>query len=123
MFRENVSIYFFKKNIANLIVFSHGCFVSWPTPILPLLKSNDTPLTTGPLSLEEVSWVVSIGALGSMIAALIARAITNRIGCKLMMTTYLSILSLVRFMRVHKMRTTIYFSEIFVYFNCRFVGH
>lgn len=80
---------------ANLIVFSHGCLVSWITPILPLLKSNDTPLTSGPLSLEEVSWVVSIGALGSMIAALPIRSFTNRVGCKRLMTTYLAILSIV----------------------------
>lgn len=67
----------------------------WVTPILPLLKSNDTPLTTGPLSSEEVSWVVAFGSVGSMFAALPIRGITNRVGCKRLMTSYLAILSIV----------------------------
>lgn len=80
---------------ANLIVFTHGCLVAWVTPVLPLLKSNDTPLTTGPLSMEEVSWLVSLGSLGSMFAALPIRSVTNRVGCKRMMISYLAVLTTV----------------------------
>lgn len=81
----------------NLISLSHGCMVGWLTPVLPLLKSDDTPLTTGPLSLEDVSWMASIAPMGSVFSALILRWITVRIGSKRMMTNCLAIVSVVRF--------------------------
>lgn len=81
--------------IANLIVFSHGSLYGWISPILPLLKSDDTPLTTGPLSSKEISWIVSIGSIGCVSAAFIYPSITNRIGCKRLMTSCLAIFSIV----------------------------
>lgn len=81
----------------NLISLSHGCMVGWLTPVLPLLKSDNTPLTTGPLSLEDVSWMASIAPIGSVFSALILRWITTRIGSKRMMTNCLAIVSVVSF--------------------------
>lgn len=72
--------------------------MGWLTPVLPLLKSEDTPLTSGPLSLEDVSWMASIAPIGSVFSALIFRWITIRIGSKRMMTNCLAIVSVVSFL-------------------------
>lgn len=68
-----------------IIAFSNGLLIVWFTPILPLLKSDDTPLASGPLSLQDVSWMGSIVSIGAMIGALVVRPLTDRVGCKRMM--------------------------------------
>lgn len=112
----------FYSTTANLIVFSHGVLVSWVAPILPLLKSIDTPLTTGPMSVEEISWLVSLGALGSMFAALPIRSMTNRVGCKRMMISYLAVLSIVSGVREQKRKTNSFRDISYSHFHCRFAG-
>lgn len=38
----------------------------WVSPALPKLISENTPLTSGPLTNTQVSWVGSINAIGAM---------------------------------------------------------
>lgn len=60
-------IFFFYKNEANFIMIGFGCATGWVSMATPWLKSADTPLKTGPLSPEDLSWIgaiVSIGAIG-----------------------------------------------------------
>lgn len=87
--------------------------------MLPLLQSNDTPLSTGPLSLEEVSWVVAIGSIGCVVAAFTYPSITNRIGCKRLITSCIAIFSIVSLSHVSQKVTLLNVS--FAY--CRFRGH
>lgn len=70
---------------ATLICFSNGLLIAWLTPILPLLKSDDTPLASGPVSLQEVSWLGSLTSIGGMVGALVLRPFTTYVGCKRMM--------------------------------------
>lgn len=70
---------------AAIMAVANGVLIVWLTPILPLLKSDETPLESGPLSLQEVSWLGSIVPVGAMIGSFVGRPLTNRVGCKRMM--------------------------------------
>lgn len=39
---------------------SHGAVIGWFSPTLPILMSDDTPLVTGPLKSDEISWLGSV---------------------------------------------------------------
>lgn len=60
-----------------------GCAIGWFSPALPLLKSADTPLLSGPLTTGEISWSGSIICLGAMTGNILYSALTLRIGAKM----------------------------------------
>lgn len=64
-------------------MFSHGNAIGWLAPTLPTLQSADSPLTTGPITLEEASWIGSIICVGGVTGSLTFGLLVNRIGCKL----------------------------------------
>lgn len=43
----------------------HGCTAGWVSPALPLLKSNNTILSTGPISKADESWIGSTDCIGA----------------------------------------------------------
>lgn len=45
---------------ASLIIVSFGTSCGWPSFSFLILESEDTPLKSGPLTTEELSWIVSI---------------------------------------------------------------
>lgn len=51
---------------ANLVLIGFGSGIGWVNPALPLLQSNKSPLESGALSVEEVSWIGSITSLGAL---------------------------------------------------------
>ncbi|CAD7088659.1 unnamed protein product [Hermetia illucens] len=67
----------------NIIMFSHGNAIGWLAPTLPTLQSEDSPLTTGPITIEEASWIGSIICVGGVTGSLTFGLLVNRIGCKL----------------------------------------
>lgn len=52
------------------------------SPALPILASEETPLETGPLTNEEISWIGSISCVGGLIGALCYGHITALLGSK-----------------------------------------
>jgi MFS family permease len=52
---------------ANLTAFAYGICLGWPSPILPLLQSPDSPFVE-PLAIDEISWVASLSLIGGMVA-------------------------------------------------------
>lgn len=48
-----------------------GCAIVWVPSALPLLRSEDTPLTSGPLTTHELSWIGSAITLGAFIGNMI----------------------------------------------------
>lgn len=72
----------FCRSIANLIMLGHGCIIGWFSPALPKLLSTDTPLVTGPLNSQEVSWIGSITNLGAMCGTFTFGFFTAFLGCK-----------------------------------------
>lgn len=49
---------------------------------MPILASNATPLSTGPLTIDEVSWVGSVNCIGAIIGALAFGYLTTLLGSK-----------------------------------------
>lgn len=60
----------------------HGCIIGWFSPALPKLLSSDTPLLTGPLNSEQVSWIGSITSIGAICGSLTFGSLTTYFGCK-----------------------------------------
>lgn len=68
------------NDLANLIILSHGCVVGWFSPALPTLLSDDTPLITGPISNEEISWISSMSSIGALVGTFIFGFMASQIG-------------------------------------------
>lgn len=68
--------------LANIIMLGHGCVVGWFTPSAPILLSEDTPLHSGPLTSDELSWLGSINNLGALGGILTFGYITSMWGAK-----------------------------------------
>lgn len=47
-----------------------------------MLVSDDTPLDTGPLTNEEISFLGSISSIGSLIGTFIFGGLSSMLGCK-----------------------------------------
>lgn len=84
----------------NMLNFLVGTIHAWITPVLPILMSDDTPLATGPLDNEQISWLASCGSLGAIIGNFIFSAITSWCGCK-RATTWLSLPSVIFWLAVY----------------------
>lgn len=61
---------------------SYGCIVGWFSPAVPILLSPNTPLSSGPLTNDQLSWVGSINGIGSLIGILTFGSLTSFMGCK-----------------------------------------
>lgn len=93
----------------NLIMFFNGIMNAWGGPNFILLKSNETPLESGPLSISEASLVVSIICVGALIGIIITAVTTERFGRKIP----LLLLAVPQFVS----KIIIYFCRIFT--NCK----
>lgn len=56
--------------------------LGWISPSLPKLASESTPLSSGPLTNTQISWVGSISAIGVIFGSLAFGFLTSHIGCK-----------------------------------------
>ncbi|XP_055295168.1 facilitated trehalose transporter Tret1-like [Sitodiplosis mosellana] len=79
---QNVGNQYFAVLIANLICIGHGNLLGWMSPSLPTLLSETTPLKTGPLNNEQLSWVGSINSIGALCGTFSTGLLTTFIGCK-----------------------------------------
>ncbi|XP_055590223.1 facilitated trehalose transporter Tret1-like [Uranotaenia lowii] len=68
--------------IVNIISLSYGAVLGWVSPFLPLLQSDQSPLDTGPVTIEQSSWIGSILCIGAMLGALIFGILAPMIGVK-----------------------------------------
>jgi MFS family permease len=69
--------------LVNLITLSHGVAIGWLSPSLPYLRSDESHLTTGPLTSENVSWIGSLSAVGAFFGAVIFGKVSQKFGQKL----------------------------------------
>lgn len=53
--------------IANVITFAYGCIIGWVSSAIAQLMSTESPLDSGPITVEEASWIGSIICLGSLL--------------------------------------------------------
>lgn len=86
--------------LANLLTFVHGAVIGWIAPALPILLTESTPLKTGPLTTDEVSWIGSINSIGGIFGTLSFGYFTTKFGCKRVMS-FLTIPSLIFWLTIY----------------------
>lgn len=64
------------------MAFGIGLMLGWITPAIPKLTSSNTPLLSGPLTSEDLSWVVSIACIGSVVGAIGCGITVYLVDCK-----------------------------------------
>lgn len=67
----------------NLISISYGTFAGWPSAAFLVLSSKDTPLDSGPLSEEQLSWIGSLLGIGGLVGSILFAWLSNLVGRKL----------------------------------------
>lgn len=73
---------FFFCRAANLLSFSHGCNLGWATNAILMLKSDKSPLASGPITLDQESWIGSMTSIGAIFGTFTSGYAAGRIGCK-----------------------------------------
>lgn len=90
-----------KSFSVNIIAFSHGCTSGWVSPFISYLKSDETHLTTGAVSSEDISWIGSLLCVGGFIGTIAFGKITQKWGKKnalfLLVIPHLSFWALIYF--------------------------
>jgi len=64
----------------NLLALGYGTIIGWSSPFLPVLQSYDSPLKSGPITLDETSWIGSLISVGSIFGTILFGWITERFG-------------------------------------------
>lgn len=59
-----------------------GCSIGWFSPAMLLLRSESTPLATGPLSANDSGWLASFLAIGAIVGVICSGILCNYIGSK-----------------------------------------
>lgn len=79
---------------------SHGCIVGWLSPALPILFSDNTPLITGPMTNEQLSWISSMSSIGAIVGTFIFGFMSSMMGSKRAMT-FLALPAITYWVLVH----------------------
>uniref|UniRef100_A0A2C9H8R0 Major facilitator superfamily (MFS) profile domain-containing protein n=1 Tax=Anopheles quadriannulatus TaxID=34691 RepID=A0A2C9H8R0_ANOQN len=66
--------------IVNLIALAHGITLGWVSPSLEYLRSNETHLVGGPMTVEETSWLGASLCIGGMIGVTLYGYLADLIG-------------------------------------------
>lgn len=69
--------------IVNLLPLGYGVTCGWSSPNVILLTSNETPLPSGPITMEQASWVASYICVGALFGNMFFGFITNKFGRKI----------------------------------------
>lgn len=59
---------------------SYGIAFGWCSPSLPALLSDESPLPTGPITIDESNWISSILCIGLTLGALLSGPLSGRLG-------------------------------------------
>lgn len=82
LYNINLQLFINDKPTANLVSLAQGSIVGWTAPALAILSSKSTPLSSGPLTNEQVSNVGSFNCLGGLLGSVLFGYTTSKIGCK-----------------------------------------
>lgn len=70
------------QRTVNVLSMVYGIGFGWASPNVVLLLSDESPLPSGKLNMEEASWVVGLLFVGAINGNLLFGYITNRFGRK-----------------------------------------
>lgn len=68
--------------LGNILGLGQGANAGWYSPLLPFLKSAESPLADGPLSTDMAGWIGSVIAIGSLFGTLLFGTIALWTGFK-----------------------------------------
>lgn len=60
-----------------------GVGLSWTSPSIDILESDESPLPTGKIKSEETTWIASLWSVGGLIGNFLYLFITNKFGRKM----------------------------------------
>lgn len=66
----------------NLLTLSYGITCGWPSPNILILTSDETPLPSGKITIDEASWIASLTCLGSIVGNIVFGYLTGKFGRK-----------------------------------------
>ncbi|XP_031619245.1 facilitated trehalose transporter Tret1-like [Contarinia nasturtii] len=69
----------------NLLTIGYGCTCGWTSPSIILLTSDETPLVSGKITMDEASWLAFLICVGGILGNIFFGFITNRFGRKLLL--------------------------------------
>lgn len=81
VFHFNRRVYTFSFP-ANMITFSFGSFIGWVASAIAHLMSAESSLGSGPITVEEASWIGSIICLGGILGAFLFGCVCAITGSK-----------------------------------------
>lgn len=61
---------------------AYGTVCGWPSANFPVLLSNETPLASGPMTMDQISWVGSFMSIGSLFGNVFFGWMSERFGRK-----------------------------------------
>lgn len=67
---------------ADLTMVGFGCGLGWLSMALPLLRSDNSPLETGKISVSDMSWIGSVLSLGAIFGNCFFGLIVTTIGTR-----------------------------------------
>lgn len=67
---------------ANIMALSYGAFCGWPSAAFLILQSGASPMTNGPITNEEASWIGAIICVGGLSGNFFFGWLSNWIGRK-----------------------------------------
>lgn len=65
-----------------MLTVCEGIGVGWASPTINLLTSDDTPLPSGKIDMDEASWIASLLCVGGLIGNVLFGFIANKFGRK-----------------------------------------
>lgn len=66
-----------------MLTVGFGVLEGWTSPSIALLTSDETPLASGKMSMNEASWVASLLHVGALFGNIFFGYVTNYFGRKL----------------------------------------
>lgn len=64
------------------VILNYGLFMGWLSPALPLLISENTPLHTGPMTNDDLSWIGGAVSIGAVIGTFLFGFLSVKYGSK-----------------------------------------
>lgn len=75
-----MKILFLCVYLGNAIAILYGLSLGWASPSILFLTSDESPLASGPLTLEQASWVAAFIPLGNIVGNFLLLPISEYLG-------------------------------------------